>query len=195
MHADLRQRFATAAYIDATARVFGAVEIGAHSSLWPFAVIRAETLFVRIGRFTNLQDHVMIHVGFKAPTVVGDHCSITHRTVLHGCTIGDNCLIGIGATIMDGAVIGAGSIVAGHSFVVDNAVIPPNSIVMGTPARVVRTANSVVANKVNAMVYHRNALCYARGDYRGWDGEEFTAQVAAWTAEFERESGEPIPRT
>ena len=102
---------------------------------------------MRIGRFTNLQDHVMVHVGYHKPTIVGDYCSITHRVVLHGCTIGDNCLIGIGATIMEGAVIGENSIVAGHSFVADNTIVPPNSIVMGTPAKVVRTVNSFVANR------------------------------------------------
>ena len=76
------------------------------ASLWPYTVIRAESRQVRIGRFTNLQDHVMVHVGYHAPTIVGDYCSITHRAVLHGCTIGDNCLIAIGATVMEGAVIG-----------------------------------------------------------------------------------------
>jgi carbonic anhydrase/acetyltransferase-like protein (isoleucine patch superfamily) len=187
MHPDLRQRFPGLAYIDPTACVYGMVEIGAHSSLWPYAVIRAESSYVRLGRFTNLQDHVMVHVGFSAPTIVGDHCSITHRVVLHGCTIGDNCLIGIGATIMDGAAIGAGSIVAGHSFVAENTIVAPNSIVMGTPARVVRTVDSYVANKLNAMVYNRNALCYAKGEHRAWEGREFEAQMAAWTTEFERE--------
>ena len=98
------------------ARVHGKVEIGEGASLWPYTVIRAEGSYVRLGRFTNLQDHVMVHVGYDKPTVVGDYCSITHRVVLHGCTIGDNCLIGIGATVMEGAVIGENSIVAGHSF-------------------------------------------------------------------------------
>ena len=187
MNADLRQRFPAMAYIDPTARVHGKVEIGAESSLWPYTVIRAEGLHVRIGRCTNLQDHVMVHVGYGKPTIVGDHCSITHRVVLHGCTIGDNCLIGIGATVMEGVVIGENSIVAGHSYVADNTVIPPNSIVMGTPAKAVRTTNSFVANKLNAMLYFRNALCYAKGDHRGWDGPEFERAMAAWKVEIERE--------
>jgi carbonic anhydrase/acetyltransferase-like protein (isoleucine patch superfamily) len=187
MHAELRTRFPDAGYIDPTARVYGAVEIGAGSSLWPYAVIRAEGFAVKIGRCTNLQDHVMVHVGYRTPTIVGDHCSITHRAVLHGCTIGDNCLIGIGATVMEGAVIGADSIVAGHSYVADNTVIPPNSIVMGTPAKVVRTRSSFVANRVNAMLYHRNALAYARGDYRAWDGPEYEAELRRWQEEAEQE--------
>ena len=180
-------RFPGAAYIDPTARICGNVEIGEGSSLWPYAVIRAEGFLVRIGRCTNLQDHVMVHVGYHAPTIVGDHCSITHRVVLHGCTIGDNCLIGIGATVMEGAVIGENSIVAGHSYVADNTSVPPNSIVMGTPARVVRTQNSFVANRVNALLYHRNALAYARGSYRAWDGPEYEAEARRWQRDAELE--------
>jgi carbonic anhydrase/acetyltransferase-like protein (isoleucine patch superfamily) len=187
MHMDLGSRFPGAAYIDPTARVYGDVAIGAGSSLWPYAVIRAEGFSVRIGRFTNLQDHVMVHVGYRAPTIVGDHCSITHRAVLHGCTVGDNCLIGIGAIVMEGAVIGENSIVGGHSYVADNTVIPPNSIVMGTPAKVVKTRNSFVANRVNALLYHRNALAYARGDHRAWDGAEYEAELRRWAEEAERE--------
>jgi carbonic anhydrase/acetyltransferase-like protein (isoleucine patch superfamily) len=187
MNTDLDGRFSQTAYMDPTARVHGAVEIGKGSSLWPYTVIRAESCHVRLGAYTNLQDHVMVHVGYGKPTIVGDYCSITHRVVLHGCTIGDNCLIGIGATVMEGVVIGENSIVAGHSFVRDDTVIPPNSIVMGTPAKVVRTVNSFVANRVNAMLYYRNALCYAKGEHRAWDGPEHEAQMAAWTSEIEAE--------
>jgi carbonic anhydrase/acetyltransferase-like protein (isoleucine patch superfamily) len=187
MHAELQGRFPHAAYIDPSVRVYGAVEIGEGSSLWPNTVIRAESQLVRIGRTSNLQDHVMVHVGYGRPTVVGDGCSITHRVVLHGCAIGDNCLIGIGATVMEGAVIGENSIVAGHSFVADNTIVPANSIVMGTPAKVVRTGNSFIANRLNAMLYYRNALCYAKGEHRGWEGAEFEAEMAAWKAEIEAE--------
>jgi carbonic anhydrase/acetyltransferase-like protein (isoleucine patch superfamily) len=187
MSSDANGRFPAAAYIDPTARVFGNVEIGEGASLWPHAVIRAESRFVRVGRFSNLQDHVMLHVGYHSPTIVGDCCSITHRVVLHGCTIGDNCLIGIGATVMEGAVIGDNCIIAGHSFVADNSIIPANSIVMGAPAKVVRQANSFVANRINAMLYHRNALAYARGEHRAWEGPEYEAASRQWRVDAERE--------
>ena len=187
MNRDLRARFPAAAYIDPTARIYGSVEIGEGSSLWPYAVIRAEAFVVRIGRLSNLQDHVMAHVGDRAPTVVGDHCSIGHRAVLHGCRIGDNCLIGIGATLMEGAEIGESSIVAAHSYVANNMVVPPSSVVMGTPARVVRTASSFVANRVNAMLYHRNALAYIEGNHRAWDGPKHEAEMRRWKEEAERE--------
>jgi len=190
MPGDHSARFPQAAYIDASARIFGGVEIAEGASLWPGAVIRAESQTVRIGRLTNLQDHVMVHVGYRHPTIVGDYCSITHRVVLHGCRIGDNCLIGIGATIMEGVVIGENSIVAGHSFVADGTLIPPNSIVMGTPGKVVRTANNFIANRINAMLYHRNALCYAKGEHRGWEGAAYQAEAQAWQDTAERQFAE-----
>jgi len=180
-------RFPKAVYIDPTARITGRVEIAEGASLWPYAVVRAESQFVRIGAYTNLQDHVMVHVGYHAPTIIGAYCSITHRVTLHGCTIGDNCLIGIGATLMDGVVIGDNCIVAGHTFVREGTVVPPNSIVMGTPGKVVRTANNYVANRLNAMLYHRNGACYAKGDHRAWEGPDYEAEMARHKAQFERE--------
>jgi len=145
---------------------------------------------VSIGAYTNLQDHVMVHVGYHTPTIVGAYCSITHRVTLHGCTVGDNCLIGIGATLMDGVVIGENSIVAGHTFLREGTIIPPNSIVMGTPGKVVRTANNYVANRINAMLYHRNGACYAKGDHRAWEGPAFEAQMREHKQRFEREFAE-----
>lgn len=121
------------AWIDPSARLFGLVEIGEEASVWCNVVVRAESQRVVIGRRANIQDFVMIHVGAGTPTMVGANCSITHHVTLHGCDIGDDCLIGIGATIMDGCVVGAGSIVAGGTFLKEGTIIPPNSIVMGSP--------------------------------------------------------------
>lgn len=176
-----------AVYVDPTARLFGRVRLAQGVSLWPYAVIRAESQQVAIGRFSNLQDHVMVHVGYSAPTIVGEHCSITHRVVLHGCSIGDNCLVGIGATLMDGVTIGENSIIAGGSFLKEGTAIPPNSIVMGTPGKVVAERNSFVANRVNAMLYHWNGLAYARGHHRAWHGAEFETQLAGWKSGFQSE--------
>jgi carbonic anhydrase/acetyltransferase-like protein (isoleucine patch superfamily) len=191
--ADLTRRFPQAVYIDPTARVTGHVEIAQGASLWPYAVVRAESHVVRIGAYSNLQDHVMVHVGYHTPTIVGAYCSITHRVTLHGCTVGDNCLIGIGATLMDGVVIGENSIVAGHTFLREGTVIPPNSIVMGTPGKVVRTTNNYVANRINAMLYHRNGTCYAKGDHRAWEGPAFEAQMADLKARFDAEFAQKFP--
>jgi carbonic anhydrase/acetyltransferase-like protein (isoleucine patch superfamily) len=176
-----------AAYVDPSALLFGAVTIGAGASIWPYAVVRAESDAVEIGDYVNLQDHVMVHVGYGSGTRIGAYSSITHRVVLHGCTIGENCLIGIGATIMDRAVIGANSIIAGHSFIREDAVIPPNSIVMGTPGKVVATRNNFVANRLNAWLYHRNALAYVRGDHRAWSGPAYHAAAAQEKARLDDE--------
>ncbi|MFO1255454.1 MAG: gamma carbonic anhydrase family protein [Sphingomonadaceae bacterium] len=151
------------AFIHPTALIHGKVRIGRGASVWPYAVFRAEMFEIVIGERTNIQDFVMIHVGAGTPTIVGADCSITHHATLHGCTIGDSCLIGIGATVMDGAVIGEGSIVAGHAIVTEGSVFPAHSIIAGSPARLVKTRDSTAANRRNAMFYHMNALNYAQG--------------------------------
>jgi carbonic anhydrase/acetyltransferase-like protein (isoleucine patch superfamily) len=158
-----------AVYAHPGAVIFGDVTFGEGCSFWPYAVIRCEMQFVRIGRFSNLQDHAMIHVGFRSPTIVGDYCSVGHRATLHGCTIEDDCVIGVGATIMEDCIIGRGSIVAGHSFLPPNTVVPPGSIVMGSPGRVVRQTDASRENVIGALLYHQNAIAYARGDFRGWE--------------------------
>lgn len=161
-------RVSAAAYIHPTAQIYGDVAIGAGSSVWINVAMRAESYSIKIGAHTNIQDFTMIHVGAASPTIIGDHCSITHHCTIHGCTIGDNCLIGINATVMDGAVIGENSIVAGGAFVREGAVVPPNSIVMGVPAQVTKVRNNWVANRMNAFLYEQNAEAYARGEHRIW---------------------------
>ena len=151
------------ALIHDTALLHGKVTIGPGASVWPYVVTRAEMHEIVIGARTNIQDHVMIHVGYLTPTIVGEDCSITHRVVLHGCTIGDRTLIGIGATIMDGAKIGANSIVAGHSIVTEGSHFPDNSIIAGSPAKLIKTRDNSTANLRNAAFYHINAQNYAQG--------------------------------
>ncbi len=166
-------------------QIYGRVSIAAHASLWPNAVIRAEAQSVRIGRMTNLQDFAMVHVGYDAPTVIGEFCSITHRATIHGATIGDHCLIGIGATIMDGAVIGKGSIVGGGALVPEGVEFPPGAIVVGIPAKQIAARDASRENRLNAWQYQRNASFYRRGLSRAWDGPEYLAWIAAKRAQVE----------
>lgn len=182
---DVRDR--GAAWIDPSARVFGAVEIGAEASIWCNVVVRAESQSVVIGARSNIQDFVMIHVGAGTGTFVGTNCSITHHCTLHGCTIGDDVLVGIGATVMDGCVVGAGSIIAPHALLKEGTVVPPNSIVMGAPGQVTRTRDNTVANRMNAFLYWRNAQAYSAGDYRLWSRPDFVGEMAAERARLMEE--------
>ncbi|WP_448578812.1 gamma carbonic anhydrase family protein [Thermaurantiacus sp.] len=168
-----------AAFVHPSAHVYGRVKAHEGASIWINAAIRAEAAHVEIGRFTNIQDFVMIHTDPGRPVVIGDYCSITHHATIHGSTIGNNVLIGINATIYGGSHIGDNSIVGQHAYVKDGTIVPPNSIVVGSPAKVIRMANNWVANRMNALFYHRNALAYAAGDYRAWEGPEFEAWLAA----------------
>ncbi len=167
------------AFVHPSALLYGKITLGTGVSIWPYTVARAEIHEIQIGDYTNIQDFVMIHVGYETPAIIGSYCSITHRATLHGCTIGDNCLIGIGATIMDGAVIGENSIVGEHALVRPGFVAPPNSIVAGIPARIVKERDSRTPNRVNALFYHENALAYARAEYRAWGDPGFPAKLSA----------------
>ena len=177
------------AFVHPSALIYGDVRIAAGASLWPNVVIRAESQPVRIGRGTNVQDFVMIHIGGGTGTIVGEDCSITHHCTLHGCRIGDRVLVGIGATVMDGCEIGDNSIIAGHAFLKEGTIIPPNSIVMGAPGKVVRERNNGAANAFNAWMYHQNAIAYARGEHRLWGSAEFAAAAREARARLEAAFG------
>jgi carbonic anhydrase/acetyltransferase-like protein (isoleucine patch superfamily) len=160
-------------YLSPSAQIFGNVEIGVESSIWPNVVIRAESHHVRIGRYTNIQDFVMIHIGFSNATEIGDFCSITHHATIHGCKIEDDCLIGINAVIMDGAEIGKGSIIAGAAMIREEAIFPPGAIIAGVPAKQIGERDSARANRRNAWIYHLNAQSYRRGEHRAWTGADY----------------------
>ena len=167
------------AYIDPTTRIFGDVTAGEGTSFWPYTVLRAEKHGIRIGKYVNIQDHAMIHVGNHTPGVIGDYCSITHRVVVHGAEIGDHCLIGIGAVLMDGVKVGRNCVIAGGAFLTENTVIPDNSIVMGIPGKVVATRDNFRQTHRNALIYYENALGYAQGRFDVWSDEANNAKIEA----------------
>jgi len=176
------------AWIAPSAQTYGRIAIGEGSSLWHNVVVRAECQEISIGRMTNLQDFVMVHVGYDEPTQIGDFCSITHHATVHGCRIGNDCLIGINAVIMDGAVIGEGSIVAGGAMVTEGKIFPPNSVVAGVPAKLIGERDNRRANRMNAWLYHYNAAAYRRGEHRAWEGPAFEAWRAAKLLEVEADA-------
>ena len=151
------------AFIHDTALLYGRIYIGNSSSVFPYVVMRAESREIRIGRRTNIQDHVVIHIGDSTPTLVGDDCSITHHATLHGCEIGDRCLIGINATIMDGSTIGENSIVAGHAIVNQDTEFESNSVIAGVPAKKIGERDNAGHTLLNARFYETIGRNYAAG--------------------------------
>ncbi len=150
------------AWVAPGAVVTGDVVIGAHSSVWFSAVVRGDLEKVRIGARTNIQDGTIIHVdsdGF--PTIIGDEVTIGHTAKIHGCTIHDGALIGIGATVLNGAEIGAGAMVAAGSLVPPGKKVPAGMLVMGSPAREVRELSAEARNEMMEGVEHYVEL--ARG--------------------------------
>lgn len=126
------------AYVSPHAVVMGDVRLGPQASVWPMAVLRGDINFIEIGEGSNIQDGCIVHLADDLPVIVGKLVTVGHRAILHACTVGDECLIGMGATILDGAVIGRGSIVGAHALVTKEMRVPPGSLVMGTPAKIVR---------------------------------------------------------
>lgn len=128
----------SSAFVAPTAVIIGAASLGADSSAFYGVVMRADTNSISVGERSNLQDNVVLHADPGYPTVVGDDVSVGHGAVVHGCTIENECLIGMSATIMNGAVVGAGSLVAGGAVVLEGTIIAPGSLVAGVPAKVRR---------------------------------------------------------
>ena len=166
------------AFVHPSVHLHGRVIVEEGVSLWTNAVARAESQEIVVGAYTNIQDFVMLHVG-GGPTRIGRYCSITHHATVHGCTIGDNSLIGINATVMDDCVIGDNCIIGGNSLLPEGTKIPDNSVVMGVPGKIRVERNNFVANRLNAVAYYENAKAYAAGNYRRWSETSFRQLIAA----------------
>jgi len=132
-------RIAPSAFVDESAQVIGDVEIGDESSVWMCVVVRGDVHRIRIGRRSNVQDGTVVHVmNGTHPTTIGDNVTIGHAAVVHGCTVEDQCLIGMGAILLNGVRVGAQSIVAAGALLTEGTVVPPRSLVMGIPGKVKR---------------------------------------------------------
>ena len=153
------------AYVAAAAVLVGRVRLGASASVWFNAVLRADSEPITIGDGSNVQDNVSCHVDAGFPLTVGRDVSVGHNAVLHGCTVEDGALVGMGAIVMNGAVIGTGSLVAAGALVLEGTVVPPGSLVAGVPALVRRelTAEEAAGIRRNAAGYRDRIVGY-RGD-------------------------------
>jgi carbonic anhydrase/acetyltransferase-like protein (isoleucine patch superfamily) len=134
-----RPEIAKSAYIDPAAVIIGDVKIGEDSSIWPLTVVRGDVHYIRIGARTNIQDGSILHVmRDEYPLILGDDVTVGHAVTLHGCTIANRCLIGMGSIILNGVTIGEGSIVAAGALILERTAIPPSSLVVGHPAKIKR---------------------------------------------------------
>lgn len=136
---DTRPRIHDSVFIAPTAQIIGDVHIEKNASVWFQTVVRGDTATITIGEGTNIQDLSMCHADEGVPLTVGSGVTVGHQCCLHGCTIENNCLIGMGAIVMNHAVIGKGSVVAAGAVVLENTIIPPYSLVIGSPAKVKKT--------------------------------------------------------
>jgi carbonic anhydrase/acetyltransferase-like protein (isoleucine patch superfamily) len=153
------------AWVADSAQVIGAVEMAPNASVWFGAVVRGDTETIRIGRNSNVQDLSVLHADIGMPLTIGDNVTVGHQVMLHGCTIGDGALIGIQSVVLNGAKIGRNCIVGAGSVVTEGNEFPDNSLIIGSPAKVVRTLDDASAAKLaqSAEHYVGNARRFAKG--------------------------------
>ncbi|MFD1326930.1 gamma carbonic anhydrase family protein [Mycoplana ramosa] len=140
------------------AQVIGKVVIGEDVGIWFGATLRGDNEPIRVGAHTNIQENTVIHTDPDKPVTIGEGCTIGHGAIIHGCTIGDNSLVGMGATVLNGAVIGNNCLVGAGALVTEGKVFPDNSLIVGAPARVVRTLDDAAIEglRASAESYVRN---------------------------------------
>eukprot|EP01130_Rhizamoeba_saxonica_P011801 TRINITY_DN4914_c0_g1_i2.p1 TRINITY_DN4914_c0_g1~~TRINITY_DN4914_c0_g1_i2.p1 ORF type:complete len:176 (-),score=30.05 TRINITY_DN4914_c0_g1_i2:83-610(-) len=141
-------------YIHPTSVIIGGVTIGNNCSVWPHAVLRADTETITIGDHSNIQDNVTIHADPGLPVVLGERVSVGHGAIVHSCVVHDSCIVGMNSTVLNGAVVGEGSIIGAGAVVKMNMQVPPGSLVIGVPGRVVKSGKDFTAmTNTNALAY------------------------------------------
>jgi gamma-carbonic anhydrase len=148
-------------YVVAGAVVLGDVTLGDHSSVWYHAVLRGDINRIEVGHHTNIQDNAVLHLADQWPCRVGNFVTVGHGAILHGCTVGDEVLVGMRATVLDGAVVGEQCLIGAHALITQGTEIPPGSLVLGAPGTVVRSLTA-----------------HERSELKGW--AEKYAQCAAY---------------
>jgi len=145
-------RIDSTAFIHPLAVILGTVTLGAHVSVWPSAVLRGDSDSITIGDDSNVQDGTIIHADAGIPTNIGKRVGIGHRAIVHGSTIEDDCLIGMGAILLNGVHVGSGSIVGAGAVCREGMRIPPNSLVVGVPGKVIRETTAAERERIKATV-------------------------------------------
>ncbi len=153
------------AWIAPDAILIGKVRIGAGASVWYGATLRGDNELIEVGDGSNIQEGSVLHTDMGFPLTIGANCTIGHRAVLHGCTIGDGSLIGMGATVLNGAIIGRGCLIGAGALITEGKEFPDGSLVVGAPGRIVRMLDAVAREKLvqSAVNYQANARRFAAG--------------------------------
>jgi carbonic anhydrase/acetyltransferase-like protein (isoleucine patch superfamily) len=153
------------AWVAPDANVIGKIVMAGKSSVWFGATLRGDNETITVGAGTNLQENVVCHTDMGFPLTIGTNCTIGHKAMLHGCTIGDNSLVGMGATILNGAKIGKNCLIGAGALVPEGKEIPDGSLVMGMPGKVVRELDAAAIQKLeaSALNYQRNAARFRDG--------------------------------
>lgn len=146
-------------WIAPDAQIIGKVRLGRGTSVWYGAVLRGDNEILEIGEETNIQDHCVLHTDAGVPFKIGNGCTVGHRAVLHGCQIGNNCLIGIGAIVLNGAVIGENCLIGANTLITEGKQIPAGTVVLGSPGKIVRTVTpeEIAAFRASALHYIETA--------------------------------------
>ena len=162
---DLTPELAESAWVAEDAQVMGNVRMAADASVWFGSVVRGDTETISIGEGSNIQDGSVLHADHGKPLTVGKHVTVGHQVMLHGCTIGDESLIGIGAVVLNGAVIGKNCLVGARALVTEGKTFPDGSMILGSPAKVVRqlSPEEIEGLRRSAKHYVDNAKRFAKG--------------------------------
>ena len=161
--ADITPEIAETAWVAPDANVIGNVALNDKSSVWFGSTLRGDNERITVGEGSNVQENCVFHTDVGFPLTIGTNCTIGHKVMLHGCTIGDNSLVGMGATILNGAKIGKNCLIGAGALITENKVIPDGSLVMGAPGKVVRTLDdqAIEGLRLSAVHYQQNAARFA----------------------------------
>jgi carbonic anhydrase/acetyltransferase-like protein (isoleucine patch superfamily) len=156
---EMRPDIHETAWIADDANIIGNVELKEDSSIWFCATIRGDNEIVVVGKGANIQENTVLHTDIGFPLTIGENCTIGHKVMLHGCEIGNNTLIGMGAVILNGAKIGDNCLIGAGALITENKVIPDRSLVMGTPGKIVRQLDDTAIERItqSALHYQENA--------------------------------------
>ena len=155
----------TGVWVAPDANIIGHIILEDEANIWFGATLRGDNEPIRVGRGSNIQENCVLHTDMGFPLTIGTDCTIGHKAMLHGCTIGDGSLIGMGATVLNGAQIGKGCLIGAGALITEGKVIPDGSLVMGAPGKVVRMLDDEAREKLlkSAASYRKNAARFAKG--------------------------------